>query len=189
MYKIVNIKPSGPVYSLRVPIISPVMGVQMSVGDILRCIHSRAAVTEILPNGEKIALNLSNYDKDNSKEVVPVEVKELEITVLDKEPVQIKKEDPIKHKIKKEVPVESIEDLKAKIQDKVQEIPKKEIVPEPIKKEIVPEIIEDLKVETKEPEQIVVTTVENTSKEDVKSIDSDPAYFKEVEKQKEKIKK
>jgi len=180
MYKIVNIKPSGPVYSLRVPIISPVMGVQMSVGDILRCIHSRAAVTEILPNGEKIALNLSNYDKDNSKEVVPVEVKELEITVLDKEPVQIKKEDPIKHKIKKEVPVESIEDLKAKIQDKVQEIPKKEIVPE---------IIEDLKVETKEPEQIVVTTVENTSKEDVKSIDSDPAYFKEVEKQKEKIKK
>jgi len=79
--------------------------------------------------------------------------------------------------------------LKAKIKDKVQEIPKKEIVPEPIKKEIVPEIIEDLKVETKEPEQIVVTTVENTSKEDVKSIDSDPAYFKEVEKQKEKIKK
>lgn len=84
MFKKVNIKPQGPIYSLRVPITAPMMGVQMSVGDIARCLHARALVTEVLPNGMEVRLNLSNYDKDNTVGLAKEEVKEVKVEIMDK---------------------------------------------------------------------------------------------------------
>jgi hypothetical protein len=79
MIKKVNIHPVRPIYGLRVPITGVVFGTSMSVGDILVCIHARARVNEILPDGKLLPLNLSNYNKVNHidtevKKETPVEV-------------------------------------------------------------------------------------------------------------------
>ena len=65
MIKKVNIYPVYPILSIKNPIVHTTLNVELSVGDIERCICARAKVEEILPNGKIIVLNLKNYNKCN----------------------------------------------------------------------------------------------------------------------------
>lgn len=65
MIKKVNVYPVVPIYALRTPINSTTLHAELSTGDILTCIYSRAKVEEVLPNGQVIILDLKNYDKVN----------------------------------------------------------------------------------------------------------------------------
>lgn len=65
MIKKVNVYPTIPIYTIKNPIVSTVLNIELSVGDILTCIYSRAKVEEILPNGEFVRLDLKNYNKEN----------------------------------------------------------------------------------------------------------------------------
>lgn len=67
MKKKVNITPAFPIYTIVPPIVGSVKKMEMSTGDIARCIYRRAIVDEVLDDGSLVRLDLSNYDKDNSK--------------------------------------------------------------------------------------------------------------------------
>lgn len=68
MIKKVNVYPVYPILSIRNPIVHTTLNVELSVGDIERCIYGRAKVEEILPNGKIVVLNLKNYNKCNFEE-------------------------------------------------------------------------------------------------------------------------
>ena len=61
--KVVNIYPSMPITGVNPPIRSTVKRVTKSISEIRTCLMARAIVEEILPNGEIIKLDNSNYDK------------------------------------------------------------------------------------------------------------------------------
>jgi hypothetical protein len=90
MFKKVNIYPQGPIFSLVPPITGPALGVKMCVGDIQLCLNARALVDEVLSNGDKIRLNLSNYNKDNSIVVIKEEPV-VNIQIQDKLPDNVSK--------------------------------------------------------------------------------------------------
>ncbi len=48
-----------------VPIMGSIYNVSMTTDQIFDCLCSKATVKEILSNGSKLSLDLSNYDKDN----------------------------------------------------------------------------------------------------------------------------
>ena len=182
MFKKVNIKPQSPIFTLKVPITAPVMGITMSTGDIAMCIHARALVSEILPNGKIVKLNLSNFDKDNSIVIDKEELVELpgiedviEGVKVDAEPVIIAKE---------EVKVKVAENAIKSVTEGVKE----DAEPVVIAKEEVKENTDSVK-EVINQEKVEIEIKEDAISDDVKSIDGDPKYFKEVERQKNKVKK
>ena len=63
--KKVNIYPSTPIVSVTPPIRTTVKGATKKIETIRKCIIARAKVEEILPTGDTVILDLSNYDKDN----------------------------------------------------------------------------------------------------------------------------
>ena len=119
MTKLVNIYPSVPVISTNPPIRSIIRNVKKPVEQIRACIMARATVEEILKDGSKIRLDLTNYDKDNE----PKTVKAPEPTKT----VEIKPDEPVKEAAKEE-PKEEIKDP-AKTEPVVEE-PKLEAVEE-----------------------------------------------------------
>lgn len=117
MNKKVNIYPTKTIFALNPPIRSAVTNVTKPVEDIRACLIARAKVEEILPNGEKVNLNLTNFDKDNSKTepvtVAPVEA--LSEPVIEEVPVV------------KEVPeVEEVEAAPEEVEQEVKEEVKEE---------------------------------------------------------------
>lgn len=67
MFKKVNVYPDMPIYALQMPITNVAMGIKLSVGDIANCLYKKAKIEEVLEDGTLVQLDLSNYDKDNSK--------------------------------------------------------------------------------------------------------------------------
>lgn len=67
MVKLVNITSKVAIRTVTPKICGTHENVLMSTGDILRCILMRARVEEILSDGSTVILNLSNYNKDNTK--------------------------------------------------------------------------------------------------------------------------
>lgn len=65
MIKKVNVYPVYPILTIKNPIYHTTLNIDLSVGDIERCIFSRAKVEEVLPNGKLLVLNLKNYNKCN----------------------------------------------------------------------------------------------------------------------------
>ena len=63
--KKVNIYPSTPIVSVTPPIRTTVKGATKKIENISKCIIARAKVKEVLPTGDTVILDLSNYDKDN----------------------------------------------------------------------------------------------------------------------------
>lgn len=61
--KVVNIYPSMPITGVNPPIRSAVKRVTKSIEEIRTCLMSRAIVEEVLPSGETVRLDISNYDK------------------------------------------------------------------------------------------------------------------------------
>lgn len=123
MRKRVNVEPTlGPIYTLRVPITGKIVNHEMSVGDILNCIYARAKVDEVLPSGELVRLNLTNYNKDNT---IKKEVKDEQTTVTE---IKV----PVEESITPE-PIKPLEDSKEEI--KVEEKKEEVIEGEPTKEE------------------------------------------------------
>lgn len=102
MIKKVNIRASVPIKDFRPPIYGTCNGIEMTTGEILKCLCKRAIVDEVLPDGSTIRLDLKNYYTDNTPKtttevpaadkvqvvetIVPVEVHD-EAPVVDLEPV------------------------------------------------------------------------------------------------------
>lgn len=102
MTKLVNIYPSVPVIAVNPPIRSITRNVKKPVEQIKACIMARATVEEILKDGSKIRLDLTNYDKDNEPKTVKVpEPKKI---------VEIKPAEPVEKAVKEE-PKEIIRDF------------------------------------------------------------------------------
>ena len=76
MYKIVNIKTTRPIRTIRPAILQSVEGIKLTVGDIRRVIYSRALVDEVLSDGSTVRLTLDNYDKVTEKIKAPVKKEE-----------------------------------------------------------------------------------------------------------------
>lgn len=76
MYKIVNIKTTRPIRTIRPAILQSVEGIKLTIGDIRRVIYSRALVDEVLSDGSTVRLTLDNYDKVNEKIKAPVKKEE-----------------------------------------------------------------------------------------------------------------
>ena len=159
MFKTVDVIPQFPIYALRVPIVGPVLNTELSIGDIRTCLHSGAFVDEILESGDKVRLNLSNYDKDNS----------LKATA--------KREEEAKKEAEK-VPTPSVGTVESPEENK-----EPEKVKEPENKVKTEEV--DPSITPVDPEK-VEKPVESV-KGEVKTSDRDPKYFKENEKNKNKI--
>lgn len=93
MDKKVNIYPRKPITNVVPPIRCVCYNVTKPIGIIEICLLNDATVEEILPSGEIIELNLSNYDKDNSIPVVEKEdidiinVSSLEINTMPTEEI------------------------------------------------------------------------------------------------------
>lgn len=93
MDKKVNIYPRKPITNVVPPIRCVCYNVTKPIGIIETCLLNSATVEEILPSGEIIELNLSNYDKDNSIPVVEkedidiVNVSSLEINTMPTEEI------------------------------------------------------------------------------------------------------
>ena len=93
MDKKVNIYPRKPITNVVPPIRCVCYNVTKPIGIIETCLLNGASVEEILPSGEIIELNLSNYDKDNSIPVVEkedidiVNVSSLEINTMPTEEI------------------------------------------------------------------------------------------------------
>lgn len=91
--KKVNIYPRKPITSIVPPIRCVCYNVTKPIDIIKTCLLNGASVEEILPTGEIIELNLSNYDKDNSIPVVEKEdidiinVSSLEINTIPEEEI------------------------------------------------------------------------------------------------------
>lgn len=65
MIKKVNVYPVYPILTIKTPIFHTTLNIELSVGDIERCIFARAKVEEVLPDGRLLVLNLKNYNKCN----------------------------------------------------------------------------------------------------------------------------
>ena len=76
MYKIVNIKTTRPIRTIRPAILQSVEGIKLTVGDIRRVIYSRALVDEVLSDGSTVRLTLDSSDKVNEKIKAPVKKEE-----------------------------------------------------------------------------------------------------------------
>ena len=68
MNKLVNIYPSMPITSLRIPLRTRVTNIRMDCESIRKCIIANAIVEEVLDDNSVIRLNLSNYNKNKVEE-------------------------------------------------------------------------------------------------------------------------
>ena len=66
MNKLVNIYPSMPITSLKIPLRTRVTNIRMDCESIRKCIIANAIVEEVLDDNSVIRLNLSNYNKNNN---------------------------------------------------------------------------------------------------------------------------
>ena len=73
MVKLVNVYPNSPITTINPPIRTRMTNVNMSVEDIRKCLIATAYVEEILSGRRTIALDFSNYNKNNDEsEIVSV---------------------------------------------------------------------------------------------------------------------
>lgn len=66
MIKTVNVFTRIPIRNVKPPLQGNYKNIKMDTSDIVKCLNRRARVEEVLSDGTKILLNLSNYYKDHS---------------------------------------------------------------------------------------------------------------------------
>lgn len=118
MKKKVNVKignNSFGVYTVKPPIVRTAMGIELTPGDIQKCLWAKAIVEEVLPDGTILPLNLNNYDKDNAPKIVNQGTIEHEVKMEVNE--EFKKENTEVNVKEKQQPVE--EAVKVEIKDEV----------------------------------------------------------------------
>ena len=139
MKKKVNVKignNSFGVYTVKPPIVRTAMGIELTPGDIQKCLWAKAIVEEVLPDGSILPLNLNNYDKDNAPKIVnqgtiehevKMEVNEefkkenIEVNVKEKQPM----EEAVKVEIKDEVVVEEVKEEEKEVAEEQHNTKKK----------------------------------------------------------------
>lgn len=65
MVKLVNVYPNSPITTVNPPIRTRMNNINMSVEDIRKCLIATAYVEEVLSGRKTIALDFSNYNKNN----------------------------------------------------------------------------------------------------------------------------
>lgn len=95
MIKKVNIKASVPIKDFRPPIYGTCNGIEMTTGDILKCLCKRAIVDEVLPDGSTIRLDLKNYYTDNTPKTIEVPAADKVQVVETSVPVDVHDEAPV----------------------------------------------------------------------------------------------
>ena len=75
--KRVNVTTTVAVRTTNPPICGTLKNIEMTTGDILKCLCKRALVEEILPDGSTVRLNMKNYYTDNTPvaATAPISVK------------------------------------------------------------------------------------------------------------------
>ena len=161
--KKVNIYPSTPIVSVTPPIRTTVKGATKKIETIRKCIIARAKVEEILPTGDTVILDLSNYDKDNrfnteSKMDIPETPAD---PIVPDTPVveeQVKEEEPAKEEetIAEEAPIveEPVKEEPAKEEETVVEEAPVDEAPADDTEETVEEDAEDEEVEAPDVDEI-----------------------------------
>jgi hypothetical protein len=146
MMKKVNVKANTPVHGVDItPLIGKFSNRQMTEDQIYRCLVGGATVDEILPNGDIVRLNFTNYNKDNGGKIVV-------------DPTKL----GFKPQLEKAVE-EAVKQAKGEIKNEAVEVKSTE--------ELVKESINEAKEETKVEE----TTTEVPVKEETKVDDLAPA--------------
>lgn len=96
MIKKVNIRASVPIKDFRPPIYGTCNGIEMTTGEILKCLCKRAIVDEVLPDGSTIRLDLKNYYTDNTpKTTTEVPAADKVQVVETRVPVEVHDEAPV----------------------------------------------------------------------------------------------
>ena len=95
MIKKVNIKASVPIKDFRPPIYGTCNGIEMTTGEILKCLCKRAIVDEVLPDGSTIRLDLKNYYTDNTPKTIEVPAADKVQVVETSVPVDVHDETPV----------------------------------------------------------------------------------------------
>ena len=152
--KKVNIYPSTPIVSVTPPIRTTVKGATKKIETIRKCIIARAKVEEILPTGDTVILDLSNYDKDNRFNT------ESKMDIPETPADPIVPEAPVVEEPVKEEPVKEEETV-------VEEAP---VVEEPVKEETV---VEEAPVVETPADDTEETVEEDAEEEEVEAPDVD----------------
>lgn len=95
MIKKVNIKASVPIKDFRPPIYGTCNGIDMTTGEILKCLCKRAIVDEVLPDGSTIRLDMKNYYTDNTPKTTKVPAADKVQVVETSVPVEVHNEAPV----------------------------------------------------------------------------------------------
>lgn len=95
MIKKVNIKASVPIKDFRPPIYGTCNGIEMTTGEILKCLCKRAIVDEVLADGSTIRLDLKNYYTDNTPKTIEVPAADKVQVVETSVPVDVHDETPV----------------------------------------------------------------------------------------------
>ena len=171
--KKVNVIANSPVHGVEItPMIGKFMNRQMTEDQIYRCLVGGAKVEEVLPNGNTILLNFTNYNKDNGGKL---EFNPSTFTFTKQETVKavIKqddiKEEPVKDEVKEE----------ARIDEVVAEESQKEEIKEEATEEDL--IVPEEQFKTEQDDTVVKETVKQPKKEVAKpqiNINTNKRYHK-----------
>ena len=153
--KKVNIYPSTPIVSVTPPIRTTVKGATKKIETIRKCIIARAKVEEILPTGDTVILDLSNYDKDNRFNTES----KMDIPETPADPI-VPDAPVVKEPVKEEEPAKEEETV-------VEEAP---VVEEPVKEETVVEEAPVVETPANDTEE---TVEEDAEDEEVEAPDVD----------------
>ena len=170
--KKVNVIANSPVHGVEItPMIGKFMNRQMTEDQIYRCLVGGAKVEEVLPNGNTVLLNFTNYNKDNGGKL---EFNPSTFTFTKQETVKaVIKQDDIK-----EEPVK--DEVKEEINDDVvlEESQKEEIKEEATEEDL---IVPEEQFKTEQDDTVVKETVKQPKKEVAKpqiNINANKRYHK-----------
>lgn len=84
--KKVNIYPKNAITTITPPIRTAVKNITKPISDIRKCLIARAYVEEVLPDGDLVVLDFTNYNLDNTKTVVAKPIEPVKETPIVEEP-------------------------------------------------------------------------------------------------------
>lgn len=84
--KKVNIYPKNAITTITPPIRTTVKNITKPISDIRKCLIARAYVEEVLPDGDLVVLDFTNYNLDNTKPVVTKPIEQVKETPIIEEP-------------------------------------------------------------------------------------------------------
>lgn len=103
-----------PITCFEVPIIGDA-NLNLTADEIYKCLCSKAEVKEVLPDGKRINLDFTNYDKDNSIVTLPYKGEEVKVVTLPSKEEELKVT-PLPFILDEEVKEEKVDTLEELIE-------------------------------------------------------------------------